>query len=328
VKKSRYIYVVLALLLLVAGYLVIQNRTGDTGLSSSEFSIRDTADVEFISIESGTQNVVLTRDGQTWKVNGQFSAGGEKVRGLLILLSRIKITGIVQSGLYEEVGNNLNQAGKKIIIADSKKVISSFFVFHDTIYSDYTYMIHENGNTIFRIEVPGVKYRNLAVLFHAETAFWRSNILFQLRPEEIRNIQCAFPAYPTYSFQLVNDGGTDPKILTLTDSSELSNIDQDLVQRYLSYFSWVPLDQYLSESDVDSQYELRDDEPEAQIRVTGLNGNITEIDIYTVYYYDDTGGVHVNLNDVLLRINQSEWARMKYVDLDPIVKQIDYFKSD
>ncbi len=189
-------------------------------------------------------------------------------------------------------------------------------------------MIHENGNTIYRIEVPGVKYRNLAVLFHAEATFWRSNTLFQYRPEEIRHIQCVFTGYPERSFQLVNDGTTHPIILTLPDSSELSNIDQDQVQRYLSYFSWVSLDEYLTASEVDYQYEIRDDEPEAQIRVTGSNGNITEIDTYTVYYYDDDGGVQVNLNEVLLRINQSEWARMKYVNLDPIAKQIDYFKSD
>ena len=108
----------------------------------------------------------------------------------------------------------------------------------------------------------------------------------------------------------------------------MSSADKDLVQRYLSYFSRVSLDEYLAESDVDFQYELRDEKPEVQLRVTGSNGDITEIDTYTVYYYNDRGGVHVNLNDVLLRINQSEWARMKYVDLDPIVKQIDYFKSD
>ena len=70
------------------------------------------------------------------------------------------------------------------------------------------------------------------------------------------------------------------------------------------------------------------DEPDVQIRVADTNGNTIEIDSYTAYYYDRSGGVQVNLNEVFLRINQSEWARMKYVDLDPIIKQIDYFISD
>ena len=316
------------MLLIVAGYLVIQNQMGGPGWSSEDFNIEDTADIEFISIESVSQNVVLTRDGQTWIVDGQFSAGSEKVRGLLILLSRIKIAGTVQAELYEEVGNALDLAGKKIIIADSKKVIRSFIVYHDTLYSDNTYMIHENGNAIYRVEVPGVKYRNLAVLFNTETAFWKSNILFQYRPEEIRHIQCFFPEHPEYSFQLVNDGITLPKILSYTDGTETGNINQDLVQRYLSYYSRVTLAEYLNVSEVNFLDELRDDEPEVQFRLTDSNNNIIEIDSYTAYYYDSRGGVQVNMNEAFLWINQSEWARIEYIDLDPIVKQIDYFISD
>ncbi len=327
-KKSRYIFVVLFLLLLVAGYFVIQNRSGGIGWSSEEFRIENTDDIEFISIESDSENVVLTRDGQNWIVNGKYAAGSGKVRGLLVLLSRIKITGSVQSELYEEVGNALDRSGKKIIIAGYKKVLRSFIVYHDTLYSDNTYMTHENDNEIFRVEVPGVKYRNLAVLFNTETAFWRSNVLFQFRPDDIRYIKCVFTGHPEYSFQLINDAGTFPKILSFSDSTEIENINQDKVLRYLSYYSKVMLAGYLNGAEVNMPDEFCDDEPEVQIRLTDSRNKIFGIDSYTAFYYDSSGGVHVNMNEAFVWIDQSEWARIEYVELDPIVKKIDYFTGD
>jgi hypothetical protein len=323
VKKNRFIYFVLALLIIVAGYLVIQNRSGSR--SAQDFSVNDTADIQFISIESGNQNVVLTRDGKSWKVNSRFPAGREKVGGLLILLSRVKISGTVGAALREEVGNAMGQSGKKIIIADSKKVIRSFIVYHDAHISDHTYMIHENGHTIYRVEIPGVKYRNLDVLFHPEAAFWRSNVLFQYRPDEISYVKCVFPAHPEHSFIIVHEPNAPPGIFSAPDSTALENIDEDLAWRYLSYFSRVILDEYLADPGGHIPGEFPGDRPEVRIRVADTKGNTIVIESYSVYYKDSNGIVKKNLDEVYLRINQSEWARMKYIDLDPVVKQIDYF---
>ena len=65
--------------------------------------------------------------------------------------------------------------------------------------------------------------------------------------QEIRHIQCIFTEEPENSFHLVNDGNTLPKILSYRDSTELENVNQELLQRYLSYFSRVALDEYLAD---------------------------------------------------------------------------------
>ena len=324
-KKSNYLYILFALLLVVAGYLVIQNRSGSNGWSAEAFSVKDTSGIRFISIESGNRTVILTREDHVWQVNGQFEAAQEKVRGLLILLSRIKITGSVQKETGEDIANALSRYGKEILVGTGKKVIRSFTVFHDTVYSGYTYMRHEHGNTIYRVEVPGIKYKNLAILFKTEPGFWKNNMLFKCRPGDIRYVHCFFPEHPAYSFRLINDGNAPPKILSYMDSTLLDRIDEQSVRRYLSYFSMVSVEEFLTDPDMNLSGEFHHDEPDVRMRVVQTNNKTVEVDSYTVYYYDDQGEVHANLNEALLKINGVEWARARYTDLDPVIKRLDYF---
>ena len=313
------------LLLLVAGYLFISKRSGSIKSSAKTFSVEDTASISLIEIESPGETVVITRDQSGWMINNEFMANTRMVNGILNLLMRLRATGIVPVSIRGEMFRNLQYQGKRVSIAGKRKTILAFYVYYDSIYTHVTYMMLENDDQVFRVEVPGLKRNNLDILFLEKESDWRNNILVHYLPEEIRSVRMKNNVNPDQSFQLVMQQEGDYIIYSLPDSTIIPDFNQDAVDQYMKYFNSISFERYVHMEQESKNGFTYDSVPERIITILDVEYNTLNIETYPRFKTNSAGIREMDYNLLYAKTQDYGWALVKYIDLDPVMKDIDYF---
>ena len=92
-RKNIILIVIIAILVIIAGILIGNNRyLSSLRSDASDFTVYDTASVTklFFADKSGNQ-VVLARDGKAWTVNNEYRANQSLVNEMLYTLTRMRI---------------------------------------------------------------------------------------------------------------------------------------------------------------------------------------------------------------------------------------------
>jgi len=326
-KRTYYLIFIFIILLIIAGYLVFRNRSGIFEGVDQEFAIRDTASIRLIEIRSSDHIIILERLEGGWMINRQFPASTNRVKGLLSLISRLKVNSIVPVFIKNEIISRLENEGKRLMILTHRRHPYVTFIYHDTVYTNATYMMAEDSDYAFRMEIRGFQNRDIAGLFVDEKNYWRDHTLFHLRPDEIISVSLYDHKKPENSFYLINNGAGDYQLFTNPDSIEIPDPDREAIEQYFGYFMKVSFEQFLSARDYDSIFSIRDEDIDKIITVRDSRFNDTEVKTFIRYYQDRKGISEKDLNQLYAVINNTDTILVKYVELDPVIKEIGYFMN-
>jgi hypothetical protein len=324
-KKKYWLYALLVILLAVAVFTVFNRKSGTFKGNESQFAVRDTGKINLIGIKSKKDTVILERIQNDWKVNRTYSADNKKIERLLMVISRLQVSAPVPAAIRKEVRRNLAENGKTVSIITDRKSRHEIVMYHDTVHTHATYMILGKSDQPFRVEIPGYMGRNLAGLFVDEPDYWRDNSIFRFREDEIVSVAAYNRIRPGKSFYLVNTGNSVYKLFTFPDSTELKGVDPGQVEQYLSYFASVKFERFLSDEEKTNQSALKEDKPENIITVKDSRNNVIKAATFPWYAPGQKEQSGPDLYRLIVVINDTDVVIARYIEIDPVIKDIGYF---
>ncbi|KPK85437.1 MAG: hypothetical protein AMS27_07240, partial [Bacteroides sp. SM23_62_1] len=316
--------VILFLLLLISFYLLFIGRPGILKSSGDDFAIKDTARIRLIEIRSPDQIIILEKLEGRWMINRRYTASNQRIKGLLELVSRLSIDALVPGSIYNEILEKLENEGKRLMILTNRRNPYIAFMYHDTVHTDATYMMKDHSGKVFKVEIPGFRTRNLANLFVDDINYWRDHTLIQLMPDEIRSVSYVDRTRMQNSFNLIIHAPGDYQLYDL-DSNEVADPDIESIEQYLGYFTQINFERFLSPYDHNATLISSFTESESILTICDSREDTTQIRAFRKFIINDQGIMEPDLNRLFGVINNTDTVIIKYVDLDPIMKEIGYF---
>jgi hypothetical protein len=257
-----------------------------------------------------------------WMINGEYSAGKKHIDGILKIISRLQVSAPVPGSIRSEIISRLEKEGRRVRIVAARKNPHVILMYHDTIHTRTTYMMMEHSGQPFRVIIPGYPETDLERYFSDEISYWRDNSIFRLKENQIRFVSVCNNHDPGKSFHLINDFKAGYKLFTYSDSTEITGIINEPVMQYLGYFSSVYFERFLTR---DEKNDLIHVDPEYIITVEDTDNRTIRVVTFPWYVAKQDGHPLPDLNRLIAIINDSDTVMVKYVELDPVIKEIGYF---
>lgn len=236
-KNNRITIIVAALLVVIAGLLIWNNRYLSTLQGeASDFQVWDTASVTRIYLADRRENEsLLERQEQGWTLNGTYKAHPKQVQNLLATLYKIRIKMPVSVASHDNIVKQLaSQSTKveiyqrvprinlfdKIKLSYHEKRTKVFYVGDATMDNSGTFMLKEGAEKAYIVYIPSFR-GFISTRFTANPDDWRDHTVFHENMADIQSVSIEFNEDPEGSFRIDNIGKHQYRLTRLCDNKEL-----------------------------------------------------------------------------------------------------------
>ncbi len=167
------------------------------------FNVRDTASItKIFMVDKNSRSITLDKKGKSWTVNNTYPARHDAVKLLLETLFTMRVKMPVAMSAREEILRKMSSKSIKVEIYQGSKLIKTMYVGGVTQDNLGSYMLLENSDTPYVIEIPGFR-GYLSSRFSTETNNWRSSVLIGEKPESIKRVEFDYPENKKANFTIV-----------------------------------------------------------------------------------------------------------------------------
>jgi len=251
-KNNRITIIIAALLVVIAGVLIWNNRYLSTlEGEASDFQVWDTASVTKIYLADRRENEsLLERQEQGWTLNGIYKAHPKQVQYLLTTLYKIRIKMPVSVASHDNIVKQLAAQSTKVEIYQNvprinlfdkiklfyhEKRTKVFYVGDATMDSSGTFMLKEGADKAYIVYIPSFR-GFISTRFTANPDDWRDHTIFNENLADIQSVEIDFNEDPEGSFRIDNIGKHQYKLTRLSDNQVLP-YDTLKVINFMSSFS-------------------------------------------------------------------------------------------
>lgn len=236
-KNNRITIIIAALLVVIAGLLIWNNRYLSTIQGeSSDFQIWDTASVTkvYLADRRGNESL-LERKEQGWVLNDTYKAHPKQVQNFLTTLYKVRVKMPVSVASHDNIVKQLASQSTKVEIYqivprvnlfdriklfNHEKRTKVFYVGDATMDSSGTFMLKEGADKAYIVYIPSFR-GFISTRFTANPDDWRDHTVFQENMADIQSVVIDFNEDPEGSFRIDNLGKHDYKLTRLCDNKEL-----------------------------------------------------------------------------------------------------------
>jgi hypothetical protein len=262
-KKYRASLILLAVLTLVATFLLIKNSGGTFRKKDNSFAISDTSNVTkfFLTDKKNNSVTVVRTPNGNWVLNDKYDVDPSMINVILNTFISIEPKSPIARGTRNTIIRML--AGKsvkteiyqrvyrinifdKIKLFPHEKLTRTYYVGDPTMDNSGTFMLMEGSEDPYIVNIPGFR-GFVGTRYSALEGDWRSHSVFRVRVPEIKSVTVNFSDRPTHSFRITNK---DNKFFTLTslfDNKEIPKFDTTKVVGFLSMFRNLNYERVLDE---------------------------------------------------------------------------------
>ncbi len=322
-KSTRYLITLLIVLVIVALILVLKNQKSTIPAGLKNVAVTNTHEIDKIVIWSGTDKVILEKPDQVWRLNNSFEVKKTAIDLVLNMLQRLEIAAPLPRNYQNIAAKKLENTGKHVQLYKGDQIIRSFFIDYDTTEIRGTIYMKEGSKTPFFLKLKGYSLSDISLLFSPRIRFWRNNILFRYQPTEISGIRIEYPGNKSQSFEIDTRVKNQPELIKIHTGEKMQDFDYKSILDYMYYFSGF---EYHS-IETDSMPETDNRLHFADIRITDGSNTTVQVKLYR----KARGTNSKNTRDFDLywcygKINdEEEIIAIKYVDIDPILRELDDF---
>lgn len=251
-KNNRITIIIAALLVVIAGVLIWNNRYLSTLQGeASDFQVWDTASVTKIYLADRRENEsLLERQEDGWTLNGTYKAHPKQVNYLLTTLYKIRIKMPVSVASHDNIVKQLASQSTKVEIYQTvprinlfekiklfyhEKRTKVFYVGDATMDNSGTFMLKEGADKAYIVYIPSFR-GFISTRFTANPDDWRDHTIFHEKLADIQSVEIDFNEDPEGSFRIDNIGRHQYKLTRLCDNKDLP-YDTLKVINFLSSFS-------------------------------------------------------------------------------------------
>ena len=251
-KNNRITIIIAALLVVIAGVLIWNNRYLSTLQGeASDFQVWDTASVTKIYLADRRENEsLLERQEDGWMLNTIYKAHPKQVNYLLTTLYKIRIKMPVSVASHDNIVKQLASQSTKVEIYQMvprinlfdkiklfyhEKRTKVFYVGDATMDNSGTFMLKEGADKAYIVYIPSFR-GFITTRFTANPDDWRDHTIFHEKLADIQSVEIDFNDDPEGSFRIDNIGRHQYKLTRLCDNKDLP-YDTLKVINFLSSFS-------------------------------------------------------------------------------------------
>ena len=236
-KNNRITIIITALLVVIAGVLIWNNRYISTNRGEeSNFQVWDTASVTKIYLaDRKERESLLEREPQGWVLNGTYRAHPKQVQYLLTTLYKIRIKMPVSKASHDNIVKQLASQSTKVEIYQNvprinlfnkvklfyhEKRTKVFYVGDATMDSSGTFMLKEGADKAYIVYIPSFR-GFITTRFTANPDDWRDHTVFHENMADIQSVAIEFNEDPEGGFRIDNMGKHQYKLTRLCDNKDL-----------------------------------------------------------------------------------------------------------
>ena len=252
-KNNRLMIVITALLVVIAGVLIWNNRYLSTVRGDdADFMVWDTASVTkfYLADRDEHESLLERQDDGTWMLNGTYKAHSKQVQNFLTTLYKVRIKMPVSVASHDNIVKMMASGSTKVEVYQNVPRINLFnrikLFYHEartkvfyvgdaTKDSSGTFMLKEGAEKAYIVHIPGFR-GFITTRFTAIPDDWRHHGVFGAQIADIESVSVEFNREPQSSFRVSNIGRHQYELTRLADNSTLP-YDTLKVINMLSSFS-------------------------------------------------------------------------------------------
>jgi hypothetical protein len=323
----KYRVPLLLLLFIAASLVIINHYKGGTtfGRRVTAFAINDPERVREIIISGSDSQVKLTKENGLWLVNSGNEARQKAVELILQTLQRLRVSGSLPVADRERILERLEDSSVRVDVKQGRRYKTFFLYSEGTEYP--TYMMLKGAGQAFRVEILGFS-GHVASLFISEDGYWRPNILFNHKPDEIAEVVVGYRDRQKGSFALRQSRDGEFNLFAFPEMVMPEPLNDSMAIRYITNFFYVPFERFANEEERALMDSLQRSEADYWIRITGFNGEESEVSFHRILnkQTDDRGKeVYDHFRLHALINSRSEMVVVPYHSVDLLLRSKSYF---
>ncbi len=261
-KKNRIALIIILILGVLAMFLVWKNQSSTTlDDAANDFVVADTATVTKIFLANlDTNQVLLERTGNSWKLNKKYKAQQQKVDQILATMLRLRVRNPVSVASHNNVITRMSSIGVKVEVYQMVYRIDLFGLIklfpHEKRTKVYyvgdvtkdnlgTYMLSEGSDRAYVMYLPGFRGFVMARYTPVEDD-WRDHTVFRATLSEIQSVKVEFNEEPYMGFLLETTAKNSYKLTRVADNYPVHTYDTLRVLNLLTSFNDVRFEALLS----------------------------------------------------------------------------------
>lgn len=282
-KYLPYLLVILALA--VAAVWFIQHPSKETvNKREGDFAVKDAKEIAKIVIADTENNKIeLTNSNGLWMANGKYAAREDMVESVMDAVTRMASLCPVPVAAHDNVIREMMAHHVRVEIFDkANKLMKSYWVGGPTVDGQNTYMLlEEDGQPVSRphmIYIPGFK-GYVTHRFSTDLEQWRTRVVFNYKPEEIKSLRVEYPADEKNSFTLTKLANDSVVVAPLDEKFRINELyQQKYIYQYLSFYSSIYLEAFVNE--YPSRDSVMKTTPYCIFTITEMDSSVNEVKLF------------------------------------------------
>ncbi len=303
-KKKNRILIIITVAVVVAAALIAYLLSRPT--FKQDYHIEDIASITKIFLADKENNeVTLTRvSDSSWVVDNQYPASQPMVDLLLETIHDMRIRqqvnknaapnaikDIAAHGVKVEIYQNdpfINWFGGRLKLFTRERLTTTYYVGRETQDMMASFMYRKGDDAPYIIHIPGFR-GFLTPRFVTDPLKWRSHTIVDLNVREIERIEVEIPSQEDESFAIMRDGEGFAMEM-LQNHQRVEGFDTARVAQMLSSFTWLNFDEFAAIVPNSLTDSCVSGTPRTILRITDINGNLSEVKTYIKYNNPDDIG--------------------------------------
>jgi hypothetical protein len=323
-KKNLIPIIIFLALILISALYFFSNNNGTLSEKEASFACNDLSEVTDISIKNGNSVFMLSRKNNNWYFNSKYIVKPSLMSLCYRIFSQVEIKSAVSKKASPLIAEKIAKSGTEISLLKENKILKHYFIWAD-IQHQNIYMMMADKEVPFIVTLPSFQ-GNFAALFRNDPKFWRDLTILHYTPAQIATVKVEQTGNESQSFRL-DISSRGKTILTDLKFGKAHTFKTEAVEAYLFCFRNIKAENYIEKSD-ETIKKLKRTLPLFKVSVTDHEGNNISLEIFpkeseTSSSKRSEGNSDVNFCYVL--INEKELAVAKYIETDPITRDLKFF---
>ncbi len=274
-KNKSSLLVITALCVLCAiSFWLYKNKTSGSTLNKDarNFAVEDTSVITkiFLADKDG-KSVTVEKKGNAWIVNGKYPARPDAISLLLYTMKMVDVKSPVSKAAREAVIKRMATSSIKVEIYEGEELIKQYYVGHESLDNDGSYMIltnlsnGENYDEPYLTFIPGFT-GFLAPRYITDESEWRDRVVVNYIPPNLKTIKLELAENPDSSF-VINLKSTTQFELKKLNGQDIA-FDESKMKQYLAYFQNISYEKLLTNFNKKLCDSLRSAMPYMKLTIT------------------------------------------------------------
>lgn len=313
--KKQTIVILLPILLLVAYFLYRSTTVGTLETDLDNFVIEDISEVNKIIISDGKDTLILQKNDKKWKINSKYIARKEAVFNILKILNQLQIHSPVPNSQLDSINKTFTTDFVNVAVFENNSQLKSFKI-SKTKNKKGSFLLAKKTEKPLIMYILGMN-KDLLTYFNPNTRFWRTKIIFDYNPNQIKAVEVIYPSEKEKSFKITTD---DEIKFYNSENENITNFSLEKVKNYLSLFREIKYKRLVFEEELNKD-SLQKREPKTILIITDKKNQKNTLKLYEKFNSEK------QLNFDLLHGFQDNKTifEITYFVLDPVLKEKDSF---